>query len=70
MDRRKFVGKLVRVSILASLTSMAAYLLYRDKKEGPESCKFDFICKSCKQITACELPQAKDYRTSRNLDYK
>ncbi len=70
MDRRKFVIKLVRASILASLTSITAYLIYRDRKEGPESCKFDFMCKSCKQITACELPQAKEYRTSRNLDYK
>ena len=69
MDRRKFVGKLVRASILASLASMTAYLLFRDKKEEPESCNYDFMCKSCKQITACELPQAKDYRTSRKLDY-
>ena len=69
MDRRKFIGKLVRGSILAALTSMSAYLVYRDKKEGPESCQYDFICKSCKQITACELPQAQDYRTSRNLNY-
>ena len=69
MDRRKFVGKLARGFILTALTSLSAYLIFREKKEGPESCQYDFICKSCKQMTACELPQAKDYRTSRNLNY-
>lgn len=69
MDRRKFVTRLGRGAILASLASMSGYLIFREKKEGPEACKFEFICKSCKRITECELPEAKEYRTSRNLNY-
>ena len=58
--RRNFIISIFRIISLAIIASVSGYLLIRD--ESDEICNFDFVCKNCKNLKACNLPEAKDAR--------
>jgi len=37
----------------------SGYLLL--KEETGETCTFDFVCRNCKKLTTCGLPQADQF---------
>jgi len=37
----------------------SGYLLL--KEESAETCTFDFVCRNCKKLTTCGLPEADQF---------
>ena len=60
MDRRDFIKKAGRGLIAGGIVAGGAYLLI--KPVGEEKCELDFICKNCKQLKNCSLPEADDFK--------
>jgi len=64
-SRREFINKSLRMAGMAVLVGGSGYLLLRDY--NGESCDFDFVCKKCRKLKECKLPEAKEYNgNSRN----
>ena len=57
--RRDFIKKSLRTAGFAVLAGGSGYLLLRDKSDEP--CDFEFVCKNCKKLKECKLPEAKEY---------
>ena len=60
-DRRKFIKSVSQGIILSALLGMSGMLIFRKSPEG-EECDFDFVCKNCKNLSSCKLPEANDYK--------
>lgn len=66
MNRREFMRSLGRKSILAVLLVISGALLVRKKNEN--SCKYDFACKNCKSLQACNFPEALELKSRKQID--
>jgi len=60
-DRRKFLKSVSQGIILSALLGMTGMLIFRKSHEG-EGCDFEFVCKNCKNLSSCKLPEANDYK--------
>lgn len=60
IDRRGFIKQLSRNLVLGGVIAGGAYLLL--KPETGEECNFDFICRDCRQLKNCSLPEADDFK--------
>ena len=60
MDRRDFIKKISRNLVLGGVLATSSYLLL--KQDTGEECNFDFICKNCRQLKQCSLPEADDFK--------
>ncbi len=60
IDRRAFIKKIGRSLIVGGVIAGSGYLLLKPKTG--ESCNFDFICKNCRQLNKCSLPEAEDFK--------
>lgn len=60
--RRNFIKIAVRNSALAGIAIGSGYLIFKDQLE--EACNFDFICKSCKELKKCKLPEAEEHKNN------
>lgn len=60
-DRRKFIKSVSQGVILSALVGMSGFLIFRKSPDG-ETCNFDFICKNCKNLNSCKLPEAKEFK--------
>ena len=45
---------------MGGVLATSGYLLL--KPETGEECSFDFICKDCRQLKKCTLPEASDFK--------
>jgi len=63
ITRKDFIIKIFRTATFASLAGLSGYLLLREQTD--EVCNFDFVCKNCKKLKACNLPEAVDHKNSR-----
>ena len=61
MKRKEFIVVLARGTILGALGVISGVLLFRDK-DSVTDCDFDFVCRNCKKITNCNLPEAKQLK--------
>ncbi len=61
-DRREFIKTFSRGLILSGLAVISGVLIFRDNKGGNDQCNFDFVCKKCKNLNSCSLPEATDYK--------
>ncbi len=61
--RRNFITSIFRVISLTIIASVSGYLLFRE--ESDEVCNFDFVCKNCKNLKACNLPEAKKLKSEK-----
>ena len=61
MDRRNFIKSISRNIAIGSLLAGGGYLLIRKGNED-EACNFDFVCRNCKQLSKCKLPEAENYK--------
>lgn len=60
MDRRDFIKEISRNLVLVGVVATSGYLLL--KPDTGEECNFDFICKNCRQLKNCSLPEADDFK--------
>jgi len=58
--RKDFILKIIRTATFASLAGVSGYLLLREPTD--ETCNFDFVCRDCKNLKECKLPEAKDHK--------
>lgn len=59
--RREFFNTLYRGLILGGLIGVGGYLVLRDKDDS-DSCSYDFVCKNCKKLKSCGIPEAIKYK--------
>jgi hypothetical protein len=62
MERREFIKSIFRNIILTGILLFSGYLIFREKSEN--ACEFDFICKNCKKLSSCDLPEAEQAKTN------
>ncbi len=60
MNRREFIRKTARGLALSGIIAGGGYLLL--KPQTGEECTLDFVCKNCKHLQACSLPEADAYK--------
>lgn len=60
MNRRQFTESIARSGLFIALASLTGFLFF--KEETDEICDLEFVCKSCKRNTECNLDEAKVYR--------
>jgi len=58
--RRKFLKTTIRTASFAVLVGGGGYLLLREQTD--EVCDFEFVCRNCKKLEKCNLPEAKDHK--------
>ncbi|MBU2554372.1 MAG: hypothetical protein KKF98_07925 [Bacteroidetes bacterium] len=59
VNRRTFLKKVLRNITFGAMAVGSGYLLL--KEESGASCTFDFVCRNCKKLTTCGLPQAGEF---------
>jgi len=63
INRRNFIVKLVRNGSLLSLAAISGYLIFGRNEE--DVCDFSFVCKNCKKLKDCQLPEAEEFKVKR-----
>ena len=58
--RKDFIIKIFRTATFTALAGVSGYLLLRE--QSGESCDFDFLCRDCKKLKECKLPEAKNQK--------
>lgn len=58
--RKDFIIKIFRMATFTVLAGTSGYLLLRQQSD--EACNFDFVCKDCKKLKECKLPEATDHK--------
>lgn len=65
-DRRDFLRGFGRVALLGGLIIGAGSLIRREETDRRiETCAGDGICRNCRDLTDCRLPQAISYRQAK-----
>jgi len=64
--RREFINTLSRGFILTGLLGVGGYLVLR-RQDDDEACSFDFVCKDCKKVKTCSIPEAVQYKKQGTL---
>ena len=58
MDRRSFIQKFGRGSLLVALATLAGVLVARRQVVPDQECTDGFRCKECRSLSHCQLPEA------------
>ena len=58
MDRRGFIQKFGRGSMLAALAAVAGILVARKQVVPDQECTDEFRCRECRSLSHCQLPEA------------
>jgi hypothetical protein len=58
MDRRGFIQKVGRGSMLAALAAVAGILVARKQVQPGQECSDGFRCRECRILSDCQLPEA------------
>ncbi|MCK5067704.1 MAG: hypothetical protein KAR16_09700 [Bacteroidales bacterium] len=58
MDRRDFVQKIGRGSLLAAMAAVAGILLARRQVVPDQECNDRKQCRECPSLSQCQLPEA------------
>lgn len=62
MNRRGFLQKVGRGSLLAALMAAAGILVARRQVVSHQACSEGFRCRECRSLSQCQLPEAKTTR--------
>ncbi len=66
LQRRQWLATILRWSTLSGLLALAAMLIRRGGTSAASHCPRTTPCRSCTQLTVCNLPPAE--RTKRIMD--
>lgn len=66
MNRRDFLRNGTRGLIVTALAAMSGVLIYRNNTTE-QTCTFNRLCKDCKSLSKCNLPEGLTYK---NQNYK
>jgi len=58
MDRRIFLQRIGRGTLLAALAAVVGVLVSRRQVVGDQDCSANIQCRNCNKLTSCELPEA------------
>ena len=58
--RKEFIIKTFRMATFTALAGVSGYLLLREQSD--EACNFDFVCRNCKKLKECKLPEAVEQK--------
>ena len=58
MDRRDFIQRFGRGSMLAALAAVAGILVTRKQVVPDQECTDGFRCRECRSLSHCQLPEA------------
>ena len=58
MDRRGFIQKFGRGSLLVALATLAGVLVARRQVVPDQECTDGFRCRECRSLSHCQLPEA------------
>jgi hypothetical protein len=58
MDRKTFISRLMRYSLLGGLTLLTGFLLARRSVSGQAGCRINPLCSNCPELTACTKQEA------------
>jgi len=67
MNRRRFLNQIGRGTILSALAIFSGTMIYRNLNSDGESCEFDFVCRNCKKVKGCRLPDGIDYKNKNSI---
>jgi len=67
MNRRRFLHQIGRGTILSALAIFSGTMIYRNLNSDGESCEFDFVCRNCKKVKGCRLPDGIDYKNKNSI---
>ena len=67
MNRRHFLHNIGRGTILSVLAIFSGTMIYRNLNSDGESCDFDFVCRNCKKVKGCRLPDGIDYKKKNSI---
>ena len=60
MDRKSFLIKTGRWSLLAMMAALVLFLVSNRKVAGPNACEENQFCENCNKLGSCNLPQARE----------
>ncbi len=58
-NRRNFITTIIRSVVLLSIAFMSGFFIF---KESDSSCEYNFICRNCKKLRACNKYEADIYK--------
>ncbi|WP_372639545.1 hypothetical protein [Ancylomarina sp.] len=67
MNRRTFLHNIGRGTILSALAIFSGTMIYRNLNSDGDSCDFDFVCRNCKKVKGCRLPDGIDYKKNNSI---
>lgn len=62
MDRRQFIMNSGRLFLLTGLAAVGGVSIFKNRDKTKEDCRFDNICKTCKELKNCNLQQALEHK--------
>jgi len=62
MNRRNFIDKSGRTFLLGALAIVSGVLVSRRQVVRGNTCTEDFMCRSCRKLSDCRLPEAETER--------
>jgi len=62
MNRKEFVNRMARGSILGIIALLGGVLLARRQLSLVKECGLDYQCRNCSKLTKCQLPEAEKER--------
>ena len=65
--RKEFINTLFRGLILTGIVGIGGYLVLRKGSSENDSCSFDFVCKDCKKLKSCNIPEAVQFKKQGSL---
>ncbi len=66
LNRRDFIQSLFRNILLLVIGIVSGILIFRNQSIKNETCDFDFICKNCRELSACTLTEGLEYKKNNN----
>lgn len=62
INRKKFIKTFLRIIFLVGIALISGILIFRKQNENSEICNLDFVCKNCKKLKSCTIPEAVNFK--------
>lgn len=65
MSRKEFIIVFFRSIIFGGLTLLSGLLIFRELTDN-EECRLDFVCRNCRKLKNCDIPEAIQYKQKKS----